>query len=99
MVIATVTLLPALSVPDIGVTFSLSRSQSGSEIDHATGPLLAVSVSHPPCRGRSVTVVGDADSVPVAGEPGEVGGQDAGRDLNGHRFPPGGDPRCPRGQA
>jgi len=71
-VIATVALSPALSVPDIGVTFSLSRSQAGSEIDHATGPSLAVSVSRPPCHGLSTTVVGDTDSVPVADEPDQV---------------------------
>ena len=80
-VIATVTLSPALSVPDIGVTFTLPASQSGSEIDHATGPSPpAVSVSDPPCRGSSTTVVGDTDSAPalavaggvVAGVPGQV---------------------------
>jgi hypothetical protein len=65
MVIVTVTLSPALSVPDIGVTFSLPLSQAGSEIDHATGPSLAVSVSDPLCHGLTATVVGDTDSAPA----------------------------------
>jgi hypothetical protein len=60
-----VTLLPALSVPDAGATISSPSRLAGSEIDHETGPPLAVSVSDPPSSGLSSTVVGDTDSVPA----------------------------------
>ena len=44
----TVTLCPAASVPDDGVTVSSPSSDVGSEIDQVTGPPFAVSVSVPP---------------------------------------------------
>ena len=57
--IVTVTLLPALRVPEAGETVSSPSRLNGSEIDHDTGPPLAVSVNEPPSSGLSSTVVGD----------------------------------------
>jgi hypothetical protein len=59
-VIATVTLLPALSVPDAGATVSSPSRLAGSVIDHETGPPLAASVSDPPSSGLNFSPPGGA---------------------------------------
>jgi hypothetical protein len=50
-VIATVTLLPALSVPDAGATVSSPSRLAGSVIDHETGPPPAATAPSPRPRG------------------------------------------------
>jgi hypothetical protein len=65
--ICAVTLSPAASVPDDGLTVSAPSSDDGSEIDQETGPPLAVSVSVPRPSRVSSTVVVDRRSAPVSG--------------------------------
>jgi hypothetical protein len=62
----TVTLWPAASVPDDGVTVSNPSSDVGSAIDQVTGPPFAVSVSVPPTSALSDTVLGDTLSEPAS---------------------------------
>ena len=65
--ICTVTLSPAASVPEDGLTVSEPSSDDGSKIDQETGPPFAVSVSVPWPSRVSSTVVVDRPSAPVSG--------------------------------
>ncbi len=65
--IATVTLWPACSRPEDGVTVSLPSRPADSVMDHDTGPPVAVSRRDAPSSGLTVIVLGVTPSVPGAG--------------------------------
>ena len=67
VVIDTVTLWPACSVPADGDTDTFPMRLSGSAMDQETGPSCAVIVSELPSSGVSTTVAGDTLIVPGAG--------------------------------
>jgi hypothetical protein len=82
VVIVTVALWPACSVPADRDTDTFPIKLAGSAMDHETGPPWAVIVNELPSSGVSTTVAGDTLIVPGAG--GWVaGGLDGGGDVDG----------------
>ena len=75
VVIVTVTLWPARSVPDDGDSDTFPIKLAGSAMDQETAPPCAVIVTELPSSGVSTTVAGDTLIVPGAGGGGVVGGR------------------------
>jgi hypothetical protein len=82
VVIVTVALWPAWSVPADRDTDTFPIKLAGSAMDHETGPPCAVIVSELPSSGVSTIVAGDTLIVPGAGG-GGAGGFDGGGDADG----------------
>src|SRR5207248_1308871 len=83
VVIVTVALWPARSVPADGDTDTFPIKLAGSAMDHETGPPCAVIVNELPSSGVSTTVAGDTLIVPGAGGGWVAGGLDGGGDVGG----------------
>jgi hypothetical protein len=83
VVIVTVALWPAWSVPADCDTDTFPIRLAGSAMDHETGPPCAVIVNERPSSGVSTTVAGDTLIVPGAGGGWVAGGLDGGGDVDG----------------
>src|SRR5690348_84658 len=83
VVIVTVALWPAWSVPADCDTDTFPIKLAGSAIDHETGPPCAVIVSELPSSGVSTIVAGDTLIVPGAGGGWGAGGFGGGGDVDG----------------
>ena len=83
VVIVTVALCPAWSVPADCDTDTFPIKLAGSAMDHETGPPCAVIVNELPSSGVSTTVAGDTLIVPGAAAGRVAGGLDGDGDVDG----------------